>query len=182
MVQIRVGDRVTVRPRNYWRIGNASHRQIAVLERHNDTQLLVTRVYEATVYVRGPIHPNGGDASIDVPRAEIISVNGINPQTGQPPVIPRKLGVKPEDTEELTHISVDDPRIQWLFQDMANFAEGKNWCSLYDELAEELGIPGREREWEVDVHRNGITMYATISARSETDARAKLEALLVDAE
>lgn len=181
MVQINVGDVVTVEPQTYDDVGGYGATRIT--DRMNESgKLRVTRAYTHVVVVRGPILPDGSERSINVGIHRVLTVNGVDRVTGQPPVVPRRLGEKPEDTDEMTHIDTDDPRIQWLFRDMAAFAENQNWCRQYDDLAEHIGIPGREQEYEIGLTRNGIDLSATISARSETDARAKLEALLVDAE
>ena len=181
MVQLTVGDVVTVDPQTYENAGGYGYSRIT--DRMNESgQLRITRAYNHTVIVRGPIGDSGRDRSVQVGVHRIRTVNGVDRVTGQAPVTPRKLGEKPEDTDEMTHIGTDDPRIQWLFKDMATFAEGKNWCRQYDDLAEQLGIPGREQDFEIELTRNGIDIFATISAGSEPEARAKLEALLVDAE
>jgi hypothetical protein len=184
MVQIRVGDIVTVRPKNYSRAGSG-YRNATITDQMNESgKLRVTRVYSSTAIVRGPINVNGSDGSFTLWKHEITSVNGIDPETNEAPVKPRKLGEKPADTDDVPyiHIGIDDPGIQWLFEDMAAFADKQIWCRQYDDLCEQLGIPGREQDWEVEVTRGDITMYATITAHTYKDAQAKLEALLVDAE
>lgn len=85
-----------------------------------------------------------------------------------PPPPPRKLGTMPEGEEEL--INIDDPRIQWLFDDMGKYADGKGWCPQYDQLCKDLGIPGRPQDYHVTRTLNGIQIRATIKARSQAEA------------
>lgn len=84
--------------------------------------------------------------------------------------MPRKLGTKPEDTDEMTYIGTDHPGIQWLWDDLAAYAKGQNWCGTYDTLAEHVGIPGRKRPFTATTTINGITLTASIEARSQDDA------------
>lgn len=87
---------------------------------------------------------------------------------------PRKLGTTPEGE----HISTDDPRIQWLWADLAKYAENKAWCTEYDKLADAVGIPGRERDFKVSQPLGGIVIHATIKARSLGEATDKLNTQL----
>ena len=132
MVRAARGNTITVTPKSYYRVGNAAYRTLNIPE---GTALTVTRSNEETVLARGPLLVNGRDATVDVPRADILTVNGIDVQTGQPAVPARPLGQKPEDTPEMTYIGTDHPGIQWLFDDMAKFAENKMWCSQYEDLS-----------------------------------------------
>lgn len=89
-----------------------------------------------------------------------------------PPPPPRKLGLKPEGDEFL---SVDDPRIQWIWDDLGAYADKKNWCPQYDELCKDVGIPGRPRDFNVTRTLNGIQIRASIKARSQTEANQMFE-------
>ena len=63
-------------------------------------------------------------------------------------------------------------------------AEGRGWCSEYDEFVEGVNsrlsaslLPEREQEYEIEVEITGTlrtTAYVMVSARSEEDARAKV--------
>ena len=139
MVQLQVGDRVTLQPQLYTRAGLDSYPSSFRVE--EDEVLVVTRVYRESFLARGPLC-NGQDVSIRSPNDHIVSVNGADPVTG---VAPRKLGTKPDDTEDMTYIGLDHPGIQWLFEDMGKYADGKNWCAEYDALCVRLGIPARPR-------------------------------------
>lgn len=179
MVNVRVGDRITVIPQMYERVGTNSWPQ--EFDLLGSQELMVTRVTSARVIARGELS-TGQDASIWVWNSEdttnIVTVNGRLVSSG---LIPRKLGTKPEDTDEMTYIGIDHPGIQWLFEDMGEYADGRSWCGDYDRLARELGIPGRKREFGVVVERNGIQIRATLRDVSLEAATAQLESMLAPA-
>jgi hypothetical protein len=80
----------------------------------------------------------------------------------------RKLGTKPEGDE---YIGIDHPGIQWLWEDLAKYADRKSWCSEYDKLAQFIGIPGRPREFAVTVTLpDGIHLTGTVQARTQDEA------------
>lgn len=82
----------------------------------------------------------------------------------------RPLGQKPDDTPEMTYISQDDPRIQWLWDDLGQFAKGKRWCGDYDDLALKMGIPGRKQNFNTRMDVGGLVIAATIEARTQDEA------------
>lgn len=90
----------------------------------------------------------------------------------------RRLGVKPEDTDDVKYVGVDDPGIQWLWDDLAAYAKGKSWCNQYDELVEYVGIPGRKRAYTAHQLVKGITLTAIIQARSQSEANQLLAATI----
>lgn len=175
MVRISVGDEVTIAPRQYSRTGSAWFETVRVPESMNQNNLLVTRVYEDSVLVRGRFTGYDRDLTIQVGRGSILSVNGSNTEAA---ATHRSPGTKPEDTDEITYIGIDHPGIQWLWEDMADYARGKRWCDEYETLAAYLGIPGRQEDWDVHVYRGGVRISATIRARSEAQATAELGRLL----
>lgn len=179
MVRISVWDSVTIAPRLYHRTGNAWFETLTVPESMNQNNLRVTRVYEASVLVRGRFTGYDRDITIQVGRGNILSVNGVNTEAA---AAHRSPGTKPEDTDEITYIGTDHPGIQWLWEDMAKYAEGKRWCDEYETLAAYLGIPGRQSEWEVGVIRNGVNITAIVTASTEDQARDILNGMLVPAE
>lgn len=81
---------------------------------------------------------------------------------------PRKLGEVPEGD----HIAIGDPRIQWIFDDMATYADNSGYCSTYDTLADELGIPGRPRDFTISETINGFVIKKKYKARSRVEAQA----------
>lgn len=94
------------------------------------------------------------------------------------PPQPRRLGERPEDTEEMTHIGTDDPRIQWLFEDMGKYATDKGWCPEYDALCARLSIPGRPRDFAVNRTVNGVEFRTTVKARSQKEANELVDKAL----
>lgn len=173
MVQARVGDRITVFPGYYDRPGQYGG-NIRLFD--GRASLRVTRVFADRVLARGRIFGHSEQGSVWVPKRSILTVND-TPNADAP----RRLGVKPEDTDEVTHLPLDHPGIQWIFRDMAAFADGKRWCNEYDNLADELGIPGRDRDFDIEIERGGITFTATVYAPTLAAAQAKAEALFVSA-
>lgn len=168
MVDINVGDIITVNPdTRYDRAGDSYPRRLEVGSIH----LRVTRVYTDKVMARGPLLGAGEEASVYVWRQDIVTVN----EGGTV----RKLGLKPEDTPEMTHIAIDDPRIQWLFDDMAEFATRQRYCSQYDQLCAQLGIPGRKRKFTGNTVIGGVTFRGDVEARSQEEADVMVRTALL---
>jgi hypothetical protein len=82
----------------------------------------------------------------------------------------RTPGQKPEDTDEQVYIGIDHPGIQWIWDDLAQYAAGKHWCRQYDELAATLGIPGRKRMFSVSTKFGIYVLTGQVEARSQTEA------------
>lgn len=95
-----------------------------------------------------------------------------------PPPPPRKLGTKPEDTEEMEYLDIDHPGIQWLFDDMGVYADKQGYCSQYDALCVKLGIPGRPRDFDVRRTVNGLELRTSVKARSQAEANRIVDAAL----
>lgn len=81
----------------------------------------------------------------------------------------RKLGEVPSEGE---HISVDDPRVQWIFEDMGTLATQMGHCGDYDRMADRLGFPGRERFFKVTRDIKGLSATFHVRARSRSQAEA----------
>lgn len=161
-----VGDRVVLEgdeAHPYGRLGNS----YGTLTVRPGVEMTVTRIYHAMhdMIIRGPILRTGGglmaDASVQVPWAHFRLVDDSNRPAR------RKLGTKPEGED---YIGIDHPGIQWLFDDMGTYATREGYCSQYDALCVKLGIPGRPRDFTVKTTLNGITLNATIKARSQREA------------
>lgn len=77
----------------------------------------------------------------------------VTPVESAPPALERKLGETPAfDTskaidDQVIAIPIDDPRIAWIWKDLATYADGKRWCTEYDRLAAAVGIPGRKKKF-----------------------------------
>lgn len=107
-----------------------------------------------------------------------VHVRFLEPVTINPDV--RMLGQKPEGDE---FIGQDHPGIQWLWDDMAQYAKDKSWCSDYDRLAGTMGIPGRKRKYSVSVPitvAGGGQAKVTlrVEARSREEAQQEARKLL----
>ena len=87
---------------------------------------------------------------------------------------PRRLGEKPDDTEEMTYIGIDHPGIQWLWDDLGKYATKQGYCPTYDALAAEIGIPGRVRTFTARATIGEIEITSKMQARSQKEANAKL--------
>lgn len=179
---IEVGEIVTLTARGeHERVGTTDY---IVLE--PETELVVTRVYNTTLQVRtvGTVrvpagwggHHEDRRASFNISR-ELLDL--VEERPGRPR--PRKLGRKPEDTEDMTYVRIDDPGLQWLFDDMGRYATEQGYCPQYDALCAKLGIPGRERQFDVKITFRGIELTGRVMARSQREANEKVQKA-VDAE
>lgn len=131
----------------------------------------VTRVFRHTLTVRFP------DAGWDNAGSTGSFINDEVVPAGADYVPPRKLGEKPEGD----HIDIDDPRIQWIWDDAGAYATKRNYCNVYDQIADELGIPGRVRDFTVSRKLGSLTVSGKFKARSKKEAEALLEADLANA-
>lgn len=145
------------------------------------TRLVVTRVYTETLQVRSvetfSVVETRNYNRNQVQRNVSFSIDRrwLRPDDPDwtPPPPPRKLGVRPAEEdwpEGVELIDVDHPGIQWLFDDLGAYADGKGWCSEYDRLCRDVGIPGRPQDYNVTRTLNGIQIRATIKARSQQEA------------
>lgn len=171
---IEVGDRVVlVREGRYPRAGGVRMREDLEI----GMEFTITRIYNEAVVVRSFETFDDGwggqrerSYQIDKFALELSRNAKIAPR--------RRLGSKPDDTEDRTYIAIDDPGIQWLFHDMGKYAEEQGYCSQYDALCARLGIPGRPREFSVSETVKGITVNASIRARSQAEAREQFRTAL----
>jgi hypothetical protein len=51
-----------------------------------------------------------------------------------------------------------------------SYAERYDWCSVFDDILAELGLPPRTRRWEVKFQVTGYFMTDAIEARSRDEA------------
>lgn len=130
----------------------------------------VTRVYSGTAIVRYQDR-----WSIQVDKSYLIVVTAAD---GTQVTQPRKLGEPPEGEEGVDYILPTDPRLKWLWDDAAKYAQRQSWCSTYDEICARLGIPGRPRDFGVSRVINGITLAATIRATTQKEADEMFAAIL----
>jgi hypothetical protein len=166
--QVRVGDRLVANRAlsEQYRVNTNQRFDIAAGD-----LFLVTRVYNDSIQVRSlrrytvrvSYHHEQREVSFNIPRAYLALQDPNAPA-------PRKLGVKPEDTEDQEFLSVDDPRIQWIWDDLGKYADSKSWCPQYDQLCKDVGVPGRPQDFHVTRTLNGVQIRATIKARSQAEA------------
>lgn len=135
---------------------------------------VVTRVTRNMVLVRFPgFEWNGGRSSLpNQDRSGWFNKQDMipaDPNAPRPPR-PRQFGETPEGM-----IAIDDPRIDWIWEDAAAIATKKGYCGVYDELADMIGAPGRERDFKIKRKVNGIEGVFTIRARSRRLAEKALD-------
>lgn len=172
---MRVGDIIQVKPATYQRAANAYPYTFVLV---GTEDLLVTRVTANTVIARGLVPGGRGQrVSIRVWHEDIVRCNGERTAHAGPVV--RRIGVKPDDTPTMTYIGLDHPGIQWVWEDMAKFADEHGYCETYDELADEFGIPGRGEEFEINLTRNGINFTISIQGQDYQDAERRAELVLI---
>lgn len=175
---MRVGDIITATHGFAERAGSDSYQSTLTVQ--PDTQLRVTRIFAERIIVRGRFNISGEwrDASVYLPYDRILTVNS-QPYVAQDGV--RRLGQKPDDTDEMTYIGIDHPGLQWLFEDMAAYADNQRWCGEYDALCIRLGLPARPRDFTVSLERGGITIMSTVKARSQAEANQMVADALAQA-
>ncbi|UDL16291.1 hypothetical protein SEA_ZOOMAN_320 [Microbacterium phage Zooman] len=131
----------------------------------------ITAVRKNTITVK-----NEADGySYNVPRSSLAAPNGEEWNEAEKPK-PRKIGEVPEGG-----ISPDDPRLAWLWEDAAKFADRNGYCSYYDRIADGLNIPGRPRDITVSIKVNGLDIAATVRARSRREAEDQVKSKLATA-
>jgi len=145
-----------------------------------DVRMRVTRVYSETAMVRtvNDIQVRGQYGGSEMRRASFAIDKRLLVLWDSTAPRPRKLGQKPEDTEEQSFIDVNDPRVKWIWDDLGAYAEGKNWCSEYDQLCARVGIPGRPRDFSVEHIIAGIPIRATVKAHSQREANELVQTAL----
>lgn len=166
----QVGDGVVLpEPRSAERVNSYTYDDLP-----SGTQFVITRVYSQRVQVRTIERFSDGDGGrrarsytfdrslLNYDDSAVVTTGSGTPR--------RRLGQKPQDTEDMQFIGIDHPGIQWLFEDMGTYATNQGWCPQYDALVARLGIPGRPRPFTVTRDINGITITTTVAARSQAEA------------
>lgn len=112
--------------------------------------------------------------AFEIPLSEVWDVEAGEASTGEladpEAERPRKWGQKPEDTDEITYIGVDHPGIQWLWDDLGLWANTSQYCSTYDSIVEQFGIPGRKRKFNAKVQFGAAEFSGQVEARSQEEA------------
>lgn len=163
-VEVTKGDRVQLTATRRLTQMNSTH----TFEISETEELEVTGVFQETLLVRTVqvksvprtwSNPENRRVSFQVNRDLLQLADPNRPA-------PRRLGQAPEGD----HIDVDDPRIQWLFNDMGKYADDKGYCAEYDKLTARLGIPGRPRDFSVHFKLGDIAATTVVKARSQKEA------------
>lgn len=185
MTDYRVGSTVTFRIRENADSASGAYGPYSRHEFNAGDTAEVTRVNKNKITVR--IQENRYGAlnwsSYNVSRAVLEAPNGevwggsAPAADGKPRPVPRKLGTAPEGD----HISIDDPRIQWLWTDLATYATQTRYCGEYDAIVTKFGIPGRERSFTANALIGGLAVTASLRARSQKEADEKFAAKLAEA-
>ncbi len=160
-------------------VGNGPYEIIGSYYTHrtnmkDDAVGIITRVYTNTIHVRfhkdfltNRPRTESDYTTLSIPIEEVLPTDPNAPR-------PRKLGEVPKDGD---HIAADDPRIMWLWDDIATYADRKSWCNTFDVLTNELSIPGRKRDVTLTlIVGDGIEAKTTVKARSPKEARDILTA------
>lgn len=78
-------------------------------------------------------------------------------------------------------IEINDPRIAWIWKRAAEIADEREFCEEYDTIAQDLGIPGRPKDWTVifrlDPDNEEYTATVVVNAQGEDEAIAEARAL-----
>lgn len=175
--EVSVGDEVSV-----IRIMNAvRHNTNDYLDLTPEQVLVVTRVYSNSLMVRTAekMSVRGQYGGRENKRASF-SIDRMFLTLADPSRRPRRLGQKPEDTDEMTYIDKMDPRIQWLWEDLGRYATDQGYCPQYDALCAKIGIPGRPRDFTVSLDLNGVRFSATVQARSQREANERAQAAVAN--
>lgn len=131
----------------------------------------ITRVYTQSVTFRTvrthrPYGDEPDEISFNISKDALSLLNPNDPRAKEP----RQLGTPPEDVVD--PLMPDDPRLSWFWDDAGQLAKQMNHCSVYDQMCDRLGVPGRMRTISVSLEVNGLTVSTKVEARSKKEAEA----------
>jgi hypothetical protein len=170
--EVSVGDEVSVtRSMNALRVNTGEYYDL-----NPEQVLVVTRVYGQSLVARtaDKMSVRGQYGGREMKRASF-SIDRLFLTGADPSRRPRRLGQKPEDTDDITYIDKLDPGIQWLWEDLGRYATEQGYCPQYDALCAKIGIPGRPRDFSVSLDLNGVRFSATVQARSQREANERAQ-------
>jgi len=136
-------------------------------------QGMVVRKFDKTVHVEvqsGNLETQGGydgrRRSVDVARIirvkpSELSSNGVIKSPSEPP------------SADL--LSPTDPRLDWFWDKVAEYATNKGLCSDYDKVCKHFGLPGRKREYTVRKKVGDLEFATKVMARSQEEADKLVE-------
>lgn len=79
----------------------------------------------------------------------------------------RKLGEKPEGDE---YLDPRDPRLEWFWDDISEYANKSSYCSTFDDILSHLNLPGRKKQYVGSIKLDGLDISARVTARSQQEA------------
>jgi hypothetical protein len=89
-----------------------------------------------------------------------------------------------ESLKDENSIEVNDPRVAWFWKVAAKIADERGFCEEYDVIAKDLGIPGREKDWDItfilSLDNPDHKATLVVSAPNEDEAVAKGRDLFKD--
>lgn len=144
--------------------------QVRLLKQHSDCAV---NTYQVVLLERGDV----GTITRANRRSSLVRRNGLSvwvPNSYLEPVGMDTAGRQWGQTPEGDHISVNDPRLDWLWRDIASYADEQGYCREFDKMCDHLGIPGRERAFKVVLVVNGFEFTGTVQARSQAEAESKV--------
>jgi len=104
------------------------------------------------------------EVSVPVSPSDVTVIDPDDPNYKEP----RKLGEIPEDDPNA--ISPSHPGLRWFWEDAAKLATKMGHCATYDTMCDQLGVPGRERDFTVKLTINGIEVSSKVKAHSQKEA------------
>lgn len=132
---------------------------------YSDKKYRVVRVFKNTVQVRlvegqeAAPYPYS-DASSGVPKSAIRKID-------EP--IKTFLEKFIEPGEEV--IDPADPRVDYIWRAAAQAADDAGYCSVYDDITKRVGLPGRPKNFTVNIKVGSLDTRVTIKARSKEEAK-----------
>lgn len=81
----------------------------------------------------------------------------------------RRRGTPPEGG-----IAADDPRIEWLWDDISEYAERSQYCGTFDTILRDLHLPPRKRKFAALGEIGGLQITAQVMAKNQREANEEL--------
>lgn len=81
----------------------------------------------------------------------------------------RRRGTPPEGM-----IAPDDPRLEWMWDDISEYAQDSQYCDVFDKVLRELHLPPRKRKFHAVGDLNGLNITAQIMAKNQREANEEL--------
>jgi hypothetical protein len=161
---VRVGDRLELT-----RTTRLDGPQIYGRDYLNGTVFEVIRVYGQSVHTRPIGLRNNQIVILRDHHTERLRVLAAGEQAKKS----RAYGTMPEGVEGL--IDPRDPGLQWFWDDVSAYAEESSYCSVFDTVLKELGLPPRKTMHTATINHKGLDLTARIMARTQEEANELLK-------